>query len=395
LIESEIGAAMATLAGTCAIAGVGVSRFGKVPGVSAMGFTLEASKRALEDAGVRTRDVDGVLVLMPAVMGEQHGWAARVAAYLGLEPSFCTTLDMGGATACGAVQIAQAAIAAGYCQTVLCAFGTQNWPQGVPLQLFGSEFQLAYGDVGAMCLMAHIKRRQQYEYHFPDELYARIAVTWRSHAQLNPEAQMRKPMTLEDYFRSRWVVEPLRLFDCCPNTDGGGAIVVTSLERARDLRQPVVRVLGAGQSHSAELVEPARPERSEWGGAAAARRAYAMAGITPADLDCAQIYDAFTPRVVHDLVAYGLAAPEELAGAFARGEFTYGGRLPCNTAGGLLSEGHLSGFGHVREAVRQLRGECGERQVPGAELCLVTGYGGAPHEAPPTVSYAALVLARD
>ncbi|GBD27899.1 hypothetical protein HRbin30_03256 [bacterium HR30] len=386
---------MASLRGGYAIAGVGLSRFGKVPGVSTMGFTLEASKRAVEDAGLQMSEIDGVLVLMPAVMGEQHGWAARVAAYLGLEPTFCTTLDMGGATACGAVQIAMAAIEAGYCTTVLCAFATQNWPQGVPLQLFGSELQLAYGDVGAMCLMGHIKRRQQHEYRLPDELYGRIAVTWRSHAQRNPEAQMRKPMTLEDYFRSRWVVEPLRLFDCCPNTDGGGAIVVTSLERARDLRQPVVRVIGAGQSHSAEMIEPARSPRGQWGGTAAGRAAYSMAGIEPKDLSCAQIYDAFTPRVVHDMVAYQLAAPEELDTAFAAGAFTFGGRLPCNTAGGLLSEGHLSGFGHVREAVRQLRGECGERQVPDAKLCLVTGYGGAPHEAPPTVSYSALVLARD
>jgi acetyl-CoA acetyltransferase len=115
--------------------------------------------------------------------------------------------------------------------------------------------------------------------------------------------------------------------------------------------------------------------------------------VTPEDIDVAQLYDAFTPRVVHDLVAYGFCKAEEVGGFIESGAMEIGGSLPCNTAGGLISEGHLSGFGHIREAVRQLRGDCGERQVKGAELCLVTGYGGAPHEAPPTVSYSALVLA--
>ena len=385
---------MANLSGKYAIVGAGVSRFGKLQGVSAMGFTLEASKRALEDAGLARDAIDGVLVMMPAVMGEQHGWAARVAAYLGIEPTFSATMDLGGATACGSVQTAVAAIDAGYCRTVLCCFATQNWPQGVAMQLFGSEFQVPYGDIGAITLIAHIKRRQQHEFGYRDEHYGRIAVTWRQHAQRNPEAQMRKPMTLDDYFRSRWVAEPLRLFDCCPSTDGGGACIVTSLERARDLPRRGVRILGAGQSHQAEIIHPTGSEAKPIGGRRAAEMAFGMAGVTPTDIDVAQFYDAFTPRVVHDLVAYGFCAPEAVGDFIAAGNLDFGGVLPSNTAGGLISEGHLSGFGHIREAVRQLRGEAGERQVRGAELCLVTGYGGAPHEAPPTVSYSALVLAR-
>lgn len=379
----------------CAIVGVGCSRFGKLQGVSTMAFTLEASKRAMEDAGIERDALDGVLVMMPAIMGEQHGWAARVAAYLGISPTFSATMDLGGATACGSIQTAVAAISAGYCQAVLCCFATQNWPQGVMMQLFGSEYQVPYGDVGAITLMAHIKRRQQYEYGISDETYGQIAVTWRRHAQLNPEAQMRKPMTIDDYLSSRWVVEPLRLFDCCPNTDGGGACIVTSLERARDLARPPVRVLGAGQSHSAEMVHPDGRHDAPWGGTRAAQLAYDSAGVTARDIDTAQIYDAFTPRVVHDLVAYGFCEPGEVSDFIDAGQLDFGGVLPSNTAGGLISEGHLSGFGHVREAVRQLRAECGERQVQGAELSLVTGYGGAPHEAPPTVSYSALVLSKD
>lgn len=385
---------MGNPSGRFAIVGVGTSRFGKLQGVSTMGFTLEASANALADAGLAREAIDGVLVMMPAVMGEQHGWAARVAAYLGLEPTFSATMDLGGATACGSVQTAMAAIDAGYCTSVLCCFATQNWPQGVAMQLFGSEFQVPYGDIGAMTLMGHIKRRQMHEYGYTHEQYGRIAVTWRAHAQRNPEAQMRKPMTLDDYLASRWVVEPLKLFDCCPNTDGGGACIVTSLERARDLQAAPVRILGAGQTHASEIIHPDGRDPARLPGSAAADRAYGMAGVTPRDIGCAQLYDAFTPRVMHDLVAYGFCAPGEAGAFIADGQATYGGALPCNTAGGLISEGHLSGFGHIREAVRQLRGTAGERQVPDVELCLVTGYGGAPHEAPPTVSYSALILGR-
>jgi acetyl-CoA acetyltransferase len=385
---------MSSVSGRYAIVGVGTSRFGKLQGVSSMGFTLEASKRAIEDAGISRDAVDGVLVMMPAIMGEQHGWAARVAGYLGIEPTFSATMDMGGATACGSVQTAMAAIDAGYCTAVLCCFATQNWPQGVAMQLFGSEFQVPYGDVGALTLMGHIKRRQMHEHGYTEEQYGQIAVTWRTHALKNPDAQMKKPMTLDAYLASRWVVEPLRLFDCCPNTDGGGACIVTSLERARDLAQRPARVLGAGQTHATEMIHPNGRDPERISGSRAAEQVYTMAGVKPADVDCAQLYDAFTPRVMHDLVAYGFCAPGE-AGAFvAAGNCTYGGSLPSNTAGGLISEGHLSGFGHIREAVRQVRGTAGERQVDDCELCLVTGYGGAPHEAPPTVSYSALLLGR-
>jgi acetyl-CoA acetyltransferase len=383
---------MNSLSGKCAIVGVGTSRFGKLQGVSTMGFTLEASKRALEDAGMARDDIDGVLVMMPAIMGEQHGWAARVAAYLGIEPTFSATMDMGGATACGSVQTAAAAIDAGYCRSVLCCFATQNWPQGVSMQLFGSEFQVPYGDVGAITLMAHIKRRQQHEHGYKDEHYGQIAVTWREHALLNPDAQMKKPMTLDAYMNSRWVAEPLRLFDCCPNTDGGGACIVTSIERARDLPKRPARILGAGQSHSSEIIHPHGNTDTPLGGTKAAQMAFGMAGVAPKDIDVAQFYDAFTPRVIHDLMAYGFCKPDELGAFIEAGNLGLSGSLPSNTAGGLISEGHLSGFGHIREGVRQLRGECGPRQVKDAELCLVTGYGGAPHEAPPTVSYSALIL---
>jgi acetyl-CoA acetyltransferase len=374
-----------------AIVGIGLSRFGKVPGVSAMGFCLEASARAIADCGVARDDVDGVLCLMPAQMGEQHGWASRVAALLGITPRYCSTMDMGGATAVGMLQTAVMAIEAGFCEVVLCTFGTQTNPQGVIPQLFGSPWAIPYGDVGAITFMGHLARRQMHEHGITSEDYGHIAVTWRTHAQRNPDAQMRKPMTIDDHQASRFVNEPLRLFDCCLFTDGGGAFIVTSAERADDLRQTPALISGLGQVHSSEVIRPYDDGRG--GGSEAGAQAYRMAGCGPKDISVAQLYDAFTPRVVHDLVSYGFADWREVGHMAKTGQLTIGGRLPCNTAGGLLSEGHLSGMNHVVEAVRQVRGtSC--NQVSDVSLSMVTGYGGAPHEPPPTVAYTVGILRR-
>jgi acetyl-CoA acetyltransferase len=381
----------ARLRDRCAVAGIGLSRFGKVPGTSAMGFCLEAAANAIADCGIDRDAIDGLLCLMPAQMGEQHGWASRVAAHLGMTPSFCATVDMGGATPVGMLQMAVLAIEGGVCEAVLCTFGTQTNPQGVIPQLFGSPWAVPYGDVGAITFSAHLARRQMHEHGVTSEDWGHIAVQWRAHAQRNPDAQMRKPMTLADHQASRWVVEPLRLFDCCLFTDGGGAFVVTTAERARDLRQVPALIAGFGQVHSAELIPPWDPGRG--GGHAAGRQAFRMADCTPADVDVIQVYDAFTPRVVQELVHYGFADWQEVGRLAATGQLGVGGRLPCNTAGGLLSEGHLSGMNHVAEAVRQIRGTS-HNQVADVALSMVTGYGGAPHEAPPTVAYAAAILRR-
>jgi acetyl-CoA acetyltransferase len=373
----------------CAIAGIGLSRFGKLPGTSAMGFTLEASKRAIDDCGVDRDEIDGVLVLMPAIMGEAHGWASRVAAFLGITPTFCSTMDMGGATAIGMMQTAVLAIEAGLCRTVLCAFACQNNPQGVIPSLFGSPFAIPYGDVGAITFMAHVARRQMHDHGITSRHYGHVAVTWRGHAARNPVAQKREPFTLDDHQNSRMVADPLRLLDCCLVTDGGGAFIVTGTERGRDLRHKPARISGFGQIHSAEIIRPW--DNGRGGGSEAAEAAYRMAGCTAADVDVVQLYDGFTPLVVHELVAYGFADWDGVGALVESGALALGGRMPANTAGGLLSEGHLSGFGHVAEAVRQVRGTSA-CQVPDVELSMVTGYGGAPHEPPPTVAYTVAIL---
>jgi acetyl-CoA acetyltransferase len=373
-----------------AVAGVGLSRFGKLPGTSAMGFCLEAAKHAIDDCGIARDDLDGVLVAFPSAQGETHGWASRAAAFLGLRPAFCSTMDMGGATAIGMMQTAVALLEAGMCRAVLCAFGTQNNPQGVVPTLFGSPWAIPYGDVGAITFMGHLMRRQMYEHGLTSLDYAHVAVTWRTHATKNPHAQMRKPITLEDHQQSRFVNEPLRLFDCCLFTDGGGAFVVTSAERARDLRQKPALIAGVAQEHSSEMIHP-YDRGGGIGGSEAAARLFAMAGIGPRDVGVCQIYDAFTPRVVHDLVAYGFCTWETVGEFIRSGQIGLDGRLPCNTAGGLISEGHLQGMGHVAEAVRQVRGTS-YNQVPGVTYSMCTGYGGAPHEPPPTVAYSAALL---
>jgi acetyl-CoA acetyltransferase len=378
----------------CAIAGVGLSDFGQICGRSVMSFTLQACKRAVEDAGLDRRAIDGVLVCMPACMGEQHGWATRVAAHLGLTPRLAATMDMGGATPIGMIQTAALYIQAGMASQVLCAAGMQNNPQGVPLMLMGSQFAFPYGDIGAITFMAHVARRQMHEHGLTGRHYGEIAATFRAHAGKNPRAQKRTPMTVEDHQASPWVVEPLRKYDCCLVTDFGGAVVVTSLARARDLAQPPAVIAGAGQEHGAEMILPA-PRGERLPGAGAARDAFAMAGIGPHEVDAAYLYDGFTPLVVHELQAFGFCPRGEVGAFLESGALRLGGALPTNTHGGLLSEGHTFGVGHIAEAVRQLRGICGERQIAGAEAFFVHGFGGAPHEAPPTASYATLVLTRD
>ena len=383
----------------CAIVGASMTRLGKkISNMSTMGFALEACKKAIEDAGLAKDDVDGLLLTHPSQQGERHGFSGRAADLLGISSTFNATVDCGGATPIVLVQMAAMAINAGMCNTVVCCYGWQNNPIDVPPSLPPNfEFTLSYGEVSAVPFLANVTRRHMHDFGTTGRQLGAVAVTCRKHACLNPNAQMYgKPLTIEEHQGSRWISEPLRLLDCCPWTDGGGAVVVTSAKRAGDMKQRPVYISGWGQAHGAPLLRPWRnPKVSDWQvWNKASDRAFKMAGLARKDIDVCQLYDAFTIVFLLQLEASGFCKPGEGGPFVEEGRAQLGGELPCNTAGGLLSEGHTMGMGHIVEAVRQLRGECGDRQVKNAEVALATGFGGVVNEYPPTFSCSAIILRR-
>jgi acetyl-CoA acetyltransferase len=382
-----------------AIVGASMTKLSrKNPEMSTMGFALEACKKAIEDAGLQKDDVDGLLLAYPSQQGERHGFSGRVADLLGITSNFNATVDCGGATPIVLVQIAAMAINAGMCKNVVCCYGWQNNPIDIPPSLPPNfEFTLTYGEVAATPFLAQITRRHMNDFGTTSKQLGTVAVTCRKHACMNPNAQSYgKPITLEDHQKSRWISEPLRALDCCPWTDGGGAVVVTSAERAKNLKKRPVYISGWGQAHGAPLLRPWRnPNISDWTiWKGASDTAFKMAGVARKDIDVAQLYDAFTIVFLVQLESSGFCKTGESGPFVESGKINLGAELPCNTAGGLLSEGHTMGMGHIVESVRQLRGECGERQVKDAEIALATGFGGVVNEYPPTFSCSALILRR-
>ena len=383
----------------CAIVGVGMTKLGKkIEGISTMAFALEGCKLAIEDAGLAKDDVDGLLLASPSQQGERHGFSGRVADLLGISSNFSATVDCGGATPIATVQMAAMAINAGMCHTVVCCYGWQNNPVDVPLNLPpGFEFTLPFGEIAAIPFLAQITRRHMHDFGTTSRQLGTVAVTCRKHACLNPNAQMYgRPITFEDYESSRWIAHPLRSLDCCPWTDGGGAVVVTSAERAKDLKKAPVYISGFGQAHGAPLLRPWRnPDLPDWQTwSKASDVAFNMAGMSRKDIDVCQFYDAFTIVFLVQMESAGFCKPGESGPYVESGAIELDGELPSNTTGGLLSEGHTMGMGHVVEAVRQVRGECGERQVKDAETAFATGFGGVVNEYPPTFSCSTLILRR-
>jgi acetyl-CoA acetyltransferase len=244
-----------------------------------------------------------------------------------------------------------------------------------------------YGLFGVAANYAMIARRYMHEYGVNSRQFGEVAVTFRRHASFNPLAQMRTPITIDDHQSSRWVVEPLHLLDCCLVSDGGRALIVTSAERARNLKQPPVYIMGMGQGHP--FSDPLRREKLTITGAVrSGKTAFSMAGITPKDIDVLALYDAFSFIVLLQLEDLGFCKKGE-GGAFVEGgRIGLEGELPINTSGGLLSEVYLQGWVGTHEMVRQLRGDCGVRQVPGAETGVVTSSGGVLSE------HATLILRR-
>jgi acetyl-CoA acetyltransferase len=369
----------------CAIVGAGTSRLGKVPGFSAQGLLEEAMKNALDDAGLTTQEIDGLICRGPdeiytfhQVMGER----------LGIDVSFSTTLTNGGASQVLGVALAAMVIDAGLASTVLVGYGRDNWSRvhankdshmratGRPQQMYGVEFGPEFGYYGAVAAHGFGARRHMHDYGTTREQFGAISLAFREHALRNPDAMMKKPLTMEDYLGGRMIVDPFSLYDCSLQTDAAGAVVVTSAERAKDLKQKPVMIKGFG-SHNNISGWFTGDNMTHTGAIKSGQQAYAMAGLGPNDIDFAQIYDCFTYMVLVQLEDYGFCAKGE-GGAFVEsGALRLGGALPTNTSGGQLSEAHVEGMLQVVEGVRQLQGKYGpDRQVPNAEIGLVSGHGG-------------------
>lgn len=350
-----------------------------------MDLQAEAVHLALADAGIEKNAVDALYTLdpytHPVVMHSM-----LLAEYMGISPALAATIDVGG-TVSPMTMIVNGidAIEKGRAGVVVCVFGenaaTGRIPEtrGLPLQsqMGTEEFEDPFGALGMVVSYALLARRYLDLYRLGPDVFAPVALTMRKHALLNENAQLRKPMSLDDYLSSPWVAEPLRRLDCCPVSDGAGAVVLVSGDRARRLKNghASVSVLGFGSQVTHKVVSQ-MPDVMELGMTQATRRAYEEAGLGPDDVDLLTVHDAFTISVVLSLEAMRFCGEGEGADFVASGAIELGGELPTNTHGGLLSQGHVGGILHVVEAVRQLRGEAGKRQVEGAEIAAVAGNGG-------------------
>jgi acetyl-CoA acetyltransferase len=374
------------------VAGVAETPLGKVTDQTELSMVALAAREALAEAGMTLRDVDGVFAHK---MGEEG--SVQVGEYLGIQPRYADSTDLGGASFEAFVHHALAAVAAGRCEVALVAYASRQRSrrsrdaarQGESHTLRG-QFEAPHGlpfPVGHYALAA---ARHMHEFGTTPEQLAEVAFAARAWARMNPKAWSRDPLTVADVLASPPLCEPLKRLDACLVTDGGGALVVTTEERARDAAKPAVRVLGAGESHVAWHTAEA-PDLTVTPGAASARDAFAMAGITPGDVDVLEPYDSFTITVILALEDLGFCAKGDGGPFVADGRLAPGGALPAMTSGGGLSYNHPGAFGLLLlvEAVRQLRGEAGERQVPDARVAVAHGSGGLLSTA------STVVLARD
>ena len=374
---------MDSIRGRTAIVGVGDTEVGKIPQRSPTGLCIDAAMRALLDAGIGKDAVDGLVTCNS--MAEPHMYHAQaMAEYLGISPNYCVSAGAGGSTTFTVLYQAALAIDAGLCDTVLIAMADSlrtglSREQAMVMQSSSGhpQFETPYGATvpGYYALIA---RAYMHRYGATLEHLAAVAVTAREHAVLHPDAQMRAPLTVEDVMASRPIADPLRLLDCSLVSDGGAAVVLTAADRAADHPHSPVHLLGAGEGHGHEHISQARDLTTSFA-RHAGERAYTMAGLGPSDMDFVELYDCFTPVVLIELEDLGFCGPGEAGSFVAEGNTRIGGALPMNTHGGLLSHSHPGNPGSMfalTEAVRQLRGDAGERQVHGAEVALLHAQGG-------------------
>jgi len=363
-----------------AIAGIGYTDFTANSGTTVLNLALQACRNAVLDAGIDMSEVDGVVSYN---FGDSVPSIA-VATGLGLPAArYAVEFSSGGNAANLIVQTAAAAIEAGLARNVLC-FRAMNGRSG--FRLGGgrdlnsrgiTQYTAPFGWITYPQAMAMWCRRHMIKYGTTSEQLGTIAVTFRRNAQLNDRAMMRTPITLADHQASRMIVDPFHLLDICLESDGACATLVTSAERAKDLRHKPVYIMGAayggGPNQGDDLFDAIRwPDHAHNYAKYIADDLWSSAGVGPNDIDVAEIYDCFTYSVIMQLEGLGFC-PEGEGGAFVQnGRIDRDGELPLNTHGGLLSEAYIHGFNHVIEAVEQLRGTAGSRQVPGAEIALTT-----------------------
>ena len=367
------------------IVGVGLSDAPKAPHLDSIGHHVQAIQRALADCGLEKRAIDGYLC---AGMDAGHAEVVSMAEYLGIDHRYIDGTMTGGSSFEFHVQHAAAAIRDGCCDTVLVSYGSDFLSRrgrtlgtgafrGPSSAVSGADLYSAPYGLPIVGGYAMVAKRHMHEFGTTSEQLAEIAVGVREYAGLNPKAMYRDPIAVADVLSSRMIADPLHLLDCCIVSDGGGAFVMTTAERARDLRNVAVRVLGAAGAQTHWNISQMRDYTTS-AGATCIPEAFARAGVRPDDVDTIQFYDSFTITVLVLLEDAGFCRKGE-GGAFVeQGHLRRGGRLPLNTDGGGLSACHsgMRGLFLIAEAVRQLRGEAGAAQVPDARVALAVGSGG-------------------
>jgi acetyl-CoA acetyltransferase len=370
--------------GRAAIAGLGITEMGKVFGRTATDFAVEAIGLAITDSGLKKDQVDGLLINtgMSSMAGQPGALGLDLQNALGLtDLRLLNVMNSYGSTTGAMIQFAAMAVASGMATAVACVYADAPL---APQQGAGAAYASsrvvtgldslrgASGLFNAPAGYALAARRHMDLYGTTSEQFGAVAVAARQWAGMNPRAQMRAPMTLQDHQSSRLIAAPLRLLDCCLVSNGGVAVIVTTAERARDLQQPAVNILGWGQGH------PGKRDDNDirTGAVVAGPIAMKMAGITPADVTVCELYDCFTYTTLVTLEDYGFCEKGEGGAFVGDGRLAPGGSLPTNTGGGQLSGYYMWGMTPLSEAVIQARGQGGERQVPKNDVVLVSGNGG-------------------
>ncbi|MBE0609281.1 MAG: thiolase family protein [Dehalococcoidia bacterium] len=378
------------LRGAVAITGLGMTPMGRIY-KSTMELAADATRAALADAGLRKDQVDGLLINAGITGTTGGGLTLGLQNYMGMQNlRLLNHMNAAGSTAAQMVQYAALAISAGMANHVLCVFADAPLRDGSsagaayggaarnPQRPRGmSGLYAAAGYFGANTPYALAARRHMAEYGTTQDQLGIIAVGQREWATMSPLAQMRSPITLEDYHNSRWIIEPLHLLDCCLVSNGAVAVVVSSAAAAKEMPQPPAYVLGMGQGHPGDTGRTGAEWETQTGAQLAAKTAYAMAGVGPADIDVCQIYDCYTYTVLVTLEDYGFCKKGEGGPFVEDGKLGPGGSLPTNTGGGELSGYYMWGMTPLSEGIIQARGQGGERQVAKHDTVLVTGNGGS------------------